>query len=167
MIVPGGRGGRRRRRRGSLAVIHDGLISVSLRKGALAGTDGGSPLLLRGVRLMLLGLRGQADLRGDVPPKHRVDVGEVLEKHRPVHRRNSLEKAVLHGVRGSRGPSAPEGGGRGAQRTAGLLERIVEAQAGQDRRLHRDSVLAAAAAVAAAQRGSRLAAAGRRALRLG
>ncbi len=72
----------------------------------MTGADRGSPLLgllllllLLGWLLMLLGLGSQTDLRGEITPEDRIDVvGEVLEKHRPVHRRYSLEKAIVHGV---------------------------------------------------------------------
>ena len=148
VIIPSGR--RTRRRRRHFAVIHNGLISVSLGEGALVGADRGSPLLgglllllLLGLLLVLLGLGSQTHLRGEIPPEHRVDMmGEVLEKHRPIHRGYSLEKAVVHGgVSGSRGPSAPVRGGRGGQGAASLrLRLVVIAQPGQDRRLHRHLV---------------------------
>lgn len=132
MIIPSGGGGGRR---GAPAVVDDGLINVSLGERALAGADRGPPLL---------GLGGQTDLRGEIPPEHRVDgVGEVLEEHCPVHGGYSLKKAVIHSVRGPRGPSASKGGGGGGEGPAGLLRLLGEAQAGQDGGLHRRLVLAA------------------------
>lgn len=73
----------------------------------MVGAHGGSPLLglllllllLRDLLLMLRGLGAQTELRREITPEDRVDVmGEVLEKHRPVYRRYSLEKTVVHGV---------------------------------------------------------------------
>lgn len=146
MVIPGGgrAGGRR-----ALGGVHNSLISVSLGEGALLGARGGPPLLrlrLRGLLLMLRGLGAESELRGESTPEDSVDVmGEVLEKHRPVHRGYSLEKAVVHGIRGSRGPSAPERGRGRGQGGAALVRLLglLEAQPGQDRRLHRPDVAAA------------------------
>lgn len=136
MVIPRGWRGSRWR---ALGVVHNSLISVSLGEGALAGAHRGPPLLL-----MLRGLGSQTELRGESTPEDRVGVmGEVLEKHRPVYRGYSLEKTIVHGVCGSRGPSAPERGQGRGQGAAALLSLVLEAQPGQDRRLHRPDVSAA------------------------
>lgn len=94
---------------------------------------------------MLLRLGGESYLGREITPENRVDVvGEVLEKHRPVNGGYSLEKAFVHDVSVSSGPSTPEGGGRGGNETFGLLWLLVEVQPWQDRGLHRQSVRGAA-----------------------
>lgn len=81
MVIPGGR--RRGRRR---HFIDEGLVAV------------GVPLVHT--------QRRPSHLRGEITSENRVDVmGKVLKKHRPVHRRNPLEKAFVYGVGG---PSAAE-----------------------------------------------------------
>ncbi len=81
VVIPGGR---RSRRRGHF--IDERLVAV------------GVPLVHT--------QRRPSHLRGKITSEHRVDVmGKVLKMHRPVYRRNPLEKALVYGVGG---PSVAE-----------------------------------------------------------
>eukprot|EP00061_Rhincodon_typus_P018131 g47168.t1 len=120
--------------RGRLAG-HDGLVVVGATLGERSLRADGRPPLLLLLLLLLLGLvvlrlLCQADLGRESTTENRVDVSEILEQHRPVDGRDTLEKAIIRRVGAARRPRTER------RRQGGTWLLGLKAQAGQNWRFH-------------------------------